>query len=265
MTGQGVRHVSVFTRLISYIRIAIIALFTAPVAVIAIVAPAVTRRTEIFDWCARAWSRMVLFTSGVRVRTKGTENIVPGRPYVYVSNHASLFDIPAVLAGIPDAVHFVYKKELQKVVFLGWALKASTYIPVVRERGREAARSIEEAARRIREGMSVILFAEGTRSPDGRVQPFKRGAFSLAAHAGVPIIPVTINGSEHVLPKRHLAIRPGTIELVVEPPIPTEGMDTREGETHLMEQVQSIILRNHTLSGAPAGAVLPTTKDSACR
>lgn len=242
------RDPSLFIRLLSYLKIFVISLYTVPMATITIVVQLITRNARLFDWIARTWSRITLFIAGVGVRIRGKENIVPGRPYIYVSNHASLFDIPALLAGIPDALHFVYKKELQKVLFFGWGLKAGSYIPIVREKGREALRSLEEAIRRIRTGTSVILFPEGTRSPDGRIQSFKRGAFSLAARTGVPIIPVTINGSERILPKKQLFIRPGVIELVIDAPIPTIGIDSREKETELMEQVRRIILKNHHLS-----------------
>jgi len=187
---------------------------------------------------------VVLAICGVKVKVQGTENVDPSQHYIYVSNHASAFDIPAVVVGIPDQIRIVFKKELEKVPFFGWALKFGGYITIDRGKSISAMRSLERAAKKIRRGVSVLLFAEGTRSKDGKLQPFKRGAFNLAAKSGVPIIPVTINGSSQILPKHTLKLRPGTIHLVLDKPIPTESCNTKEGELKLMEQVRNAVAKN---------------------
>lgn len=201
----------------------------------------VNRRISWFHPYARAWARSILAVCGVSVKVIGSENLVPGQPYVYVSNHASMFDIPAVLGWIPDDVHIVLKKELTRVPIWGWALALSPYIVIDRQDARGATKSLDEAATRIREGRSVLLFAEGTRTRSGSLLPFKRGAFTLAAKAGVPIAPVTLNNTFNILPKGSLNIRRSDIQLIIDTPIPTEGKEGREGELRLMEDVRNVI------------------------
>jgi 1-acyl-sn-glycerol-3-phosphate acyltransferase len=163
---------------------------------------------------------------------------------VYVSNHASMFDIPAVLAAIPDEVRIVYKRELHWVPVFGWGLWMGAYIAVDRSSGAGARRSLDAAAEKIRTGASVLLYAEGTRTPDGRLQPFKRGAFHLAVKAGVPVVPLTINGSYPLLPKGSAVVQPGRVELVLEDPIPIAGHDRTE-EVRLMNAVRTAMERHY--------------------
>jgi len=200
-----------------------------------------------FHWVARTYSRLILRLFNVRLVVKGAEQIRPGQPYVYAANHASMFDIPAAVAGVPDRIHLIYKKELERIPFFGWGLRLGrTYIAIERGKGIEAAKSLERAIEKIRGGASVLLFAEGTRTSDGKLQPFKRGAFNLAARVGVPVVPLTINGSYSVLPKRTFQVNPGTIELIIEPPIPIpEAGNGKERELVLMEEVRKAVERNY--------------------
>jgi 1-acyl-sn-glycerol-3-phosphate acyltransferase len=190
---------------------------------------------------SRLWSRTALRVCGVRVRVTGTEHLVPGRSYIYVSNHASMFDIPVVAAGIPDDIRIVYKRELEKVPLFGWGLRWSNYIGIDRGRSAEARRSLDEAVEKIRGGASVLLFGEGTRTEDGKLQPFKRGAFHLAVRSGVPVVPLTINGSYTIVPKHSLRIRPGTVDLVLSPPMPTAALEGKDAERQLMAKVRAAI------------------------
>lgn len=195
------------------------------------------RRGKIFNAIGRAWAHTVLRICGISVTVKGLDKIEPGVHYIYVSNHASLFDIPAVMAGIPDQVRIVYKQELEKIPIFGWVMKYGPYITIDRQKSFSAMRSLELAAERIKHGTSVLLFAEGTRSEDGRLQSFKRGAFSLAVRTDRPIVPLTINGSYDRRPKGRFLINPGTIELVLESPIPTHEGEGKEYELSLMNSV----------------------------
>jgi 1-acyl-sn-glycerol-3-phosphate acyltransferase len=173
---------------------------------------------------------------------EGLDRVDMSHSHIYVSNHASQFDIPAVIAGIPDQIRIVYKKELEKVPFFGWGLKyPKAYIGVDRGGGQEALQSLDAAAETIRNGASVLLFAEGTRSPDGRLQPFKRGAFNLAVKAGVPVVPLTINGSFSILSKNSLRLRPGTITLVLDEPIAPPARNGKETEMELRDRVHAAI------------------------
>jgi 1-acyl-sn-glycerol-3-phosphate acyltransferase len=197
-----------------------------------------------YFWSGATWSKISLKVCGVSVRVRGMENINQAESYIYVTNHASLFDIPSIMATLPQ-VRIMFKKELSYIPVWGWSLRWGHHIMVDRAKGSDALKSLDRAAKAMRTGGSVILFAEGTRSPDGKMLPFKRGAFSLAAKSEVPIVPITINGSFKILPKHSLNINPSTIELVIEKPIQTRGILTREEEIALMNQVRKIISGNY--------------------
>ena len=204
-----------------------------------------TRNSRVFHWWCRKWAGLALKIGGVAVSVRGAEHLLEGRSFVYVSNHASVFDIPAVIAAIPDEIRIVYKKELEKIPIFGWGLKYGSYIGIDRGRGVEAQKSLEEAIEKIRRGESVLLFAEGTRTLDGRLQTFKRGAFHIAARAGVPVVPLTINGSFRILPKNSIAVQPGAVQLILEQPIYLKGKDGKEAERELMEKVHAAIEKHY--------------------
>lgn len=199
---------------------------------------------KLFHALSRGWARTILMTCGVRVRVRGLEKIHAGQNYVYVSNHASMFDIPAILASIPDQIRIVYKKELEIIPIFGWGLKWGSYIGIDRGRGPEAMRSLEEAIGKIRNGASVLLYAEGTRTRDGKLQPFKRGAFNIAVKAGIPVVPLTINGTFPILPKGSIVVRPRPAELVLGDPIQVRG-EGKEEEMRLMEEVAAAIKQSY--------------------
>jgi len=166
-------------------------------------------RNRAFFFIAYWWSKAVFFATRIKVSVKGLEYLDRSMPYVFVSNHASLFDIIAVVVGVDRRIRFIAKKEVARIPVFGWAA-ARANIMVDRRSGPDGVRSLERAARRIALGESVIMFAEGTRTVDGNLLPFKRGAFSLAMRAGVPVVPLTILGSYHVMRKGELKVRKGT-------------------------------------------------------
>jgi 1-acyl-sn-glycerol-3-phosphate acyltransferase len=203
------------------------------------------RGGRLFHRLARGWARVALFTCGINVKVKGLEKLDPTRHYIYVSNHASMFDIPALIAGIPDQIRIVYKKELEVIPIFGWGLKWGSYIGIDRSGKPGAVKSLKQAARKIREGASVLLYAEGTRTLDGKLQPFKRGAFNLALKAGVPVVPLTINGTFNILHKRSINVQPGVAELILESPIEINGRGGKDAELKLAEQVHSVIRKHY--------------------
>lgn len=215
-------------------------------AVLAILSIPFDRGTgRLFHKVSRAWADVVLFVTGVRVKVTGLDRLRHDRTYIYVSNHASLFDIPVVFAGIPDDIRVVYKKELEKIPLFGWGLKMGAYIAIERGHGPRAARSLEEAVEKMRRGASLLLYAEGTRTMDGRLQPFKRGAFNLALRAGVPVVPLTVNGTYAILRKHSALIRPGTAHLILGEPIEPSSATGREAEHALMDAVHSAIVTTY--------------------
>jgi 1-acyl-sn-glycerol-3-phosphate acyltransferase len=230
-------------RILGFMRVLVASAFTIVVAVIAILSILISVKTgHAYHNVGRFWARGVLALCGLRLTVTGKDLLDPRENYVYVSNHASLFDIPVVMAGIPDQIRLVYKKELEKIPVFGWCLKWGPYIGIDRSNRIEAKRSVEEAARKIKNGASVLLYAEGTRSPDGKLQPFKRGAFNLAVQSGVPVVPLTINGTFRILPKHSISVRPGNVEIVFAPPIPVTMNGGKEEELRIMDLV------HHSLS-----------------
>jgi 1-acyl-sn-glycerol-3-phosphate acyltransferase len=233
-------------RLTGSIRVFAALAFTLLMAVSAILANLLDlRRGRLFHVNNRVWAKGVVLLCGLRLSVRGLDKLDFTRNYVYVSNHASLLDIPAVIAGIPDQIRLVYKKELEKIPIFGWGLKWGSYIGIDRGNRADAMRSIEEAARKIHDGASVLLYAEGTRTMDGRLQTFKRGAFNLAVRSGVPVVPLTINGTFSILPKHSLGINPGIVELVLDDPIAVNLEGGKEEEIRVMELVHRSIARTY--------------------
>jgi len=235
--------------LLTSLKILIVVVVTIFYSVLAILSVLFDRKGSVYHSIGRTWAKLVLRIFGVRVHLSGLENLEPGKSYVYVSNHASMFDIPAVIGNIPDEVRIVFKKELSYVPIWGWALAVGHYVSIDRFSAKDALKSLDEAAEKIRQGASVLLFAEGTRTRTGKLQPFKRGAFSLAARSGIPIVPLTINNSFNILPKGSLHIRPADIALIVDKPIPTNDVDGKAGETKLMETVRVAIAQHYIDQG----------------
>jgi 1-acyl-sn-glycerol-3-phosphate acyltransferase len=155
-----------------------------------------------------------------------------------------MFDIPAMMTTFPH-IRIMFKKELGYVPLWGWVLKYGHHISVDRKKGVDAMKSLDRAAEAVREGGQVLLFAEGTRTRDGKLQAFKRGAFALAVKSGVPIVPITINGSFKILPKGSFDIRPAKIEVVIGAPIETRTVSGRDAEKKLMEEVKEIIVQHY--------------------
>ncbi len=191
----------------------------------------------------RLWARLILLTSRARVEVQGQGNIQPGQSVVFMANHVSYFDVPALMAKLPGQIRFLARKELLKVPIFGRALSRSRHIIVDHSHPRKTLRDMGRALQMLRQGKSILVFPEGARSFDGRLQPFKKGGFALAIKSGVPIIPISIRGSRDVLPRGGWRIEPGRIRIVVEKPIATEGY-TRKDRDILMERVREAITTN---------------------
>ncbi|WP_228151201.1 lysophospholipid acyltransferase family protein [Tamilnaduibacter salinus] len=186
--------------------------------------------TQVYAW-------VILKVAGVRLRVRGRENIRPGQRYVILSNHTSYFDPPALVLSLGLQYRWVIKKELRKVPLFGLALATSRNLFIDRSKGSDAMRSIQEGVAQLPDGTGVLLFPEGTRSRDGQVAPFKKGGFVIASDSGLPILPVTINGSHERLPKGTAAFRPGEIEVVIHPPVETSGRTVEELMSTVHKQV----------------------------
>ena len=175
----------------------------------------------------RLWGRILLFLSGVTVEVKGLENILAGKPQIFASNHQGAFDILALQAFIPIQFRWVAKRSLFKIPIIGWSMSLAGYVSMDRERAGSAYRSIETAAEKVRNGICVLIFPEGTRSATGELLPFKRGGFLLAIKSGAPVVPLSIRGSTGIMRKGSLLIRPGLIKIAIGRPIQTAGADEK--------------------------------------
>jgi 1-acyl-sn-glycerol-3-phosphate acyltransferase len=189
--------------------------------------------------CSRLWSRLLLRLFRVDVETRGMEHL-PRGPAVYAANHSSSLDILLVLAHLPTDPRIIYKKSLALVPLFGWSIALGGHIAIDRSSPFRARRSLDEAARRIRAGASVLVFPEGTRSPDGSVRHFKRGSFSLAIEALVPVVPVSLVGVKTLVPRGLWSLRPGRVSLRVHPAILVSGKTVGEAQA-LAEEVRRVV------------------------
>lgn len=217
--------------------------FTALMALIAIMISVVDRRGSLFHRHSRLWARGALLLAGVGVEIETTEPLPAGTPLIFMSNHQGNFDIPVLYEAIPRPFSWMAKEELFRIPLFGWALSRAGYIPVDRSDGRKSLRSLLDAAVTIKNGKSVVIFPEGTRSPDGALLPFKRGGFILAAKSGVPVVPVAIRGSRDVNPPRTTHLTPGTIQVRLGPVIPTAGRTPDEIEMGVESTVRTLLER----------------------
>lgn len=190
----------------------------------------------------RMWGKIILTISGVRVTVEGLENIEPDRPYIFAANHQSQFDIFAMQGCFRVDFRWLAKKELFRIPLFGKAMRLAGYVAVDRSHGREALKSLKEAAERIAAGTSVVLFPEGTRSRDGRLQPFKTGGMVLAIKSGVPLVPVGISGTFQVLPKGRLLAQPGRVVIRVGRPLETKAL-TAGQKQELAERLHGEVAR----------------------
>jgi len=169
----------------------------------------------------RNWGKFICAVSGVAVSIEGVDNLAPERNYIFAANHQSQFDIFVLQGFLPYNFRWLAKKELFQVPIWGAAMKKAGYIPVDRSHGRQAVKSLDKAAKRIAEGTSVIIFPEGTRSKDGKLQTFKAGGMVLAIKAGVELVPVAISGTFAILPKGSLMLHPGRVTIRIGRPVNT--------------------------------------------
>lgn len=195
----------------------------------------------------RFWGKSILVGSRVKVSVKGLSNIDLSAPYIYMANHQSNFDIPVLLGHLAVQFRWLAKVELFKIPIFGRAMRKVGYISIDRYDRESAFKSLDVAANKIKNGVSVLIFPEGTRSRDGKIRPFKKGGFVLAIDSGVPIVPVVITGTRAIMPQGKFRIYPGHVSMVIQKPIDT-SVYTRETKEALMESVRRVICDNFETS-----------------
>jgi len=189
---------------------------------------------------ARRWAKIALLATGVKVKVEGLEQIQGKGPYIFMSNHQGGYDIFALHGHLPFDFKWLAKKELFSIPFFGWTLTAAGYISIDRKGSRDTVRAMNEAAQKIQDGMSVVIFPEGSRSPDGLIQPFKKGGFTLAIKSKVPIIPVAIVGSREIMPKGKMTVNPGKITIRIGPTIETRELSLQDWKALMGKVAESI-------------------------
>jgi 1-acyl-sn-glycerol-3-phosphate acyltransferase len=193
------------------------------------------------DNAARRWAKAILWAAGVRVILDGVENLLTDGPQIVVSNHQSWFDVFVLAAHLPVRYRFVAKQELGSIPVFGRSWKSCGHVSVDRGNREAAVEALDQAWREVREDrLTMILFAEGTRSLDGRLQPFKKGAFVLAVQGQVPIVPVAVVGSREIMAKGATRVRSGLVTVRIGTPIPTEGSTIRDRNRLLQESWDAV-------------------------
>lgn len=218
--------------------IPVITVYTIVLGTLSLLSSLFDRAGTFAHWCARTWSRLILATSGVRVSVAGLERLEPGRTYVFVANHQSLYDIPILFWSLPFQLRIIAKESLGNIPFLGWHLRRTGHMLV--DRRHPGRKIFTWASRLTSSGLSLIVFPEGTRSRDGRVAQFKGGSFYLALEAGLPVVPISVIGSRHVMLRGRVTSYPGEVRLVIHEPIDTRGL-SRSDAKEFAERVRRII------------------------
>ena len=191
----------------------------------------------------KLWVNWLLRSNGIHLHLEGIENLNQEESYILVTNHASILDILGIISAAPFPVRFIAKKSLIWFPIFGWFLYVAGHILIDRERTTSAFKSLKDASALLKRGVSIIVFPEGTRSPDGEVKDFKRGAFLLAQHSKFPVVPVSISGTYEMLPRQGWCFWPGTMHIHMSDPIPTRDLSRQESRD-LMGRVRLTIIEN---------------------
>ena len=205
-------------------------LVTIPLASATIFVAAVRSTSPLIDRITNLWARSLLAAAGIDLHTEGVERVDLSQRYILVSNHYSYFDIPCIFAAIRQPIRFMAKISLFKIPIFGWALARAGFIPIDRKNRRTAVKSFDLAARRIRQGNTIVVFPEEGRSRTREMRPFQRGGFLLALKSELPILPVAVDGTHDVMPAGTFRIKPGRVTVKVGHVIPTAGLSLRDKE-----------------------------------
>jgi 1-acyl-sn-glycerol-3-phosphate acyltransferase len=197
----------------------VFAIFAIIIALLTLIFSPVDFKGRVSNLLLKIWTNFTLFLYGVKVVVAGSENVSSSSGKVYISNHSSYLDIFVLLAKVPDNIRMIYKRELTRMPLIGWAMLSAGFVPIDRRNARSAMGSLDKAAKKMKRGISFLIFPEGTRSKDGNVGEFKRGLFVLTEKAEADIIPLSVSGTSSLMPRDSLKIKPGTVNLVIGEPM----------------------------------------------
>ncbi|MEA2337788.1 MAG: 1-acyl-sn-glycerol-3-phosphate acyltransferase [Thermoanaerobaculia bacterium] len=208
---------------------------TIPASTIVMIIALLSSSSSLIEPVIRLWARGVLWGAGIDIRAEGIERIERSKRYIFIANHHSYFDIPCILAAIPQPIRFMAKKSLFSIPLFGWALSRAGFIPIDRKNRRTAVKSFDLAVERIRKGNTIVIFPEEGRSRELAMRPFQRGAFLLAIRSELPILPLAIDGTYEVFKVGAKRITPGVVTIRVGTVIETAGVSVRAKDTLLEE------------------------------
>ena len=203
---------------------------TVPVASLVILVALFSSSSPLVDWLVRFWARTLVRVAGIDLRTERMETLDPGQRYILVANHYSYFDIPCILAAVPQPIRFMAKASLFKIPIFGWSLSRAGFIPIDRKNRRTAVKSFDLAVERIRKGNTIVIFPEEGRTAHRELRPFQRGAFLLGIKSQLPMMPIAVDGTYDVFCVGARAITPGIVTVRVGTPILTASASVREKE-----------------------------------
>jgi 1-acyl-sn-glycerol-3-phosphate acyltransferase len=203
---------------------------TIPCATATLLVAIFRSTSPVIDRIIRLWARSIVAAAGIDLQTENVQSIRPDHRYILVSNHYSYFDIPCIFAAIEQPIRFMAKISLFKIPIFGWALGRAGFIPIDRKNRRTAVKSFDLAAKRIRQGNTIVVFPEEGRSRTREMRPFQRGGFLLALKSELPILPIAIDNTYDIFPVGAKRVRPGRVTIKVGHVIPTAGLSLRDKE-----------------------------------
>ncbi|HWW60611.1 MAG TPA: lysophospholipid acyltransferase family protein [Thermoanaerobaculia bacterium] len=233
--------------------VALVALFvTIPIATVVVILATFASTSPLIDWLIRLWAKSLVRAAGIDLRGENIDAVAPQQRYILVSNHHSYFDIPCILAAVPQPIRFMAKVSLFKIPIFGWAIGRAGFIPIDRKNRRTAVKSFDLAAERIRKGNTIVIFPEEGRSRNREMRPFQRGAFLLALKSQLPMIPIAVDGTYDVFPVGAKRITPNRVTVKIGTPIATAGLGLRDKERLATESRAQI---EGMLGAAPSGSI----------
>jgi 1-acyl-sn-glycerol-3-phosphate acyltransferase len=216
----------------------VFSVFSIVIAVLTLLTKPVNFKGKAANSLLKIWCNGTLFLYGVKVNVFGGGNVSSRTGKVYVSNHLSYLDIFVLLAKVPDNIRMIYKKEINRLPLIGWAMLAAEFVPIDRRNIRSALGSLDKAARKIKKGLSFVIFPEGTRSPDGCVKEFKRGIFMITEKVDADVVPVSISNTNNLMPRGSLRIKKGIVNLVIGGPLRPKK------DREFLNEIRDIIISN---------------------
>lgn len=233
------------------LKLLLVGMISIPFSLAMVLSGLIDRQARTPYRLGRMWCKSVLFIAGIEVKVSGGEELDTSRAYLFMANHQSNLDIPALMAGLCGfQLCLVAKKNLLRIPVFGWGLRACRMITIDRGSVHDAKSSIEQACQKLKEGISVVVFPEGTRSRDGSLLPFKRGGFVIAQNTRTPIVPITIKGSRERLASGSWRVEPGIVEIIINTAIPSD---------ELTDDSHSLAPRVRDIIGARLASVDPKT------